>query len=162
MLTLCLSLISQKQEEVDLADGKQGVRQGTMCFQWLVCADCTLRGLPQPRPRPRPSRLFSEAVMETFRGIALTSASKLGGTANVMDDIITIPNEFSCLEYQPRTNQVNTLMGVNVKSCVILRSTSKTQSDQVSGKQLGQFGLTASSVGSSVIILSPLWLLSCS
>lgn len=133
----CLSLIGEKQEEVELADGKQGVRQGTMCFQWLVCADCTLRGLPQPRPCPRPSRLFSEAVMETFRGIALTSASKLGGTANVMDDIITIQNEFSCLEYQPRTNQVSTLMGINVKSCIQLQKPSQTRSVGSSWDSLG-------------------------
>lgn len=53
-----------------------------------------------------------------IEGIALTSASKLGGTANVMDDIITIQNEFSCLEYQPRTNQMRPLIGINVKSCI--------------------------------------------
>lgn len=63
----CLSFIGEKQEDVELADGNQEVRQGTMCFQWLVCVDCTLRGLPQACPCPRPSRLFSEAVMETFR-----------------------------------------------------------------------------------------------
>lgn len=36
----------------------------------------------------------------------------------MMDDIITTQNEFSCLEYQPRTNQVSTLIGLNVKPCI--------------------------------------------
>lgn len=74
--------------------------------------------------------------METFRGIALTSASKLGGTANVMDDIITI-HEFSCLEYQPRANQVSTLMGINVKSCIQLQKPSQTRSVGSSWDSLG-------------------------
>lgn len=63
-----------------------------------------------------------------MEGIALTSASKLGGTANVMDDIITIQNEFSCLEYQPRTNQMYTLIGINVKSCIQVQKPSQCRS----------------------------------
>lgn len=31
----------------------------------------------------------------------------------MIDDIIKIQNEFSCLECHPRTNQVNELIGIN-------------------------------------------------
>lgn len=55
---------------------------------------------------------------EDIEGVSVTSASKLGGTANVIDDIIKIQNEFSCLECHPRTNQVNELIGINEKPYV--------------------------------------------
>lgn len=46
----------------------------------------------------------------------------------MMDDIITIQNEFSCLEYQPRTNQMHTLIGINVKSCIQVQKPSQYRS----------------------------------
>lgn len=45
-----------------------------------------------------------------------------------MDDIITIQNEFSSLEYQPRTNQMHTLIGINVKSCIQVQKPSQYRS----------------------------------
>lgn len=55
----------------------------------------------------------------------------------MMDDIITIHNEFSCLEYQPRTNQVSTLIGIDVKSCIQVQKPSQTRSVGSSWDSLG-------------------------
>lgn len=50
--------------------------------------------------------------------MSVTSASELGGAANVIDDIIKIQNEFSCLECLLRTNQMSKLIGINEKPYV--------------------------------------------
>lgn len=46
----------------------------------------------------------------------------------MMADIITIQNEFSCLEYQHRTDQMRTLIRINVKFYIQVQKPSQYRS----------------------------------
>lgn len=77
-----------------------------MCVHSALPCECSPGEQPQAAvlhlvlpPRPRDAN-------EDVAGISLTSVSKLGGTANVIDGIIKTQNEFSGLECQPSTNQM--------------------------------------------------------
>lgn len=80
---------------------------------------------------------------EDIEDMSLTSVSKLGGTANVIDGIIKTQNELSGLECQPSTNQMSKLIGINEKPYVQVQNPARIGR----GKHFGQFGLGASSVG---------------